>query len=523
MRTVPCRLLMAAVAAWSCTALIAQSEIEVGSYTYDDSGNITSIRNAGVLTSTYAYDTAGRMIRFTETDMSGAVIREETFEYDGYGNRTAHTTDGSRKAYPAAADTNRLVDATYSTIGDVTQHGGESYTYDPVGTLTTRTGSGGTAFYIYSADDERVGIGVDGTNGRWRFMARSLDDKVLREWSSTTWNGNWFWIEDYVYRNGLLAAAERPVAQGGIRHFHLDHLGSPRVISNQDKALYAEHRYAPFGNEITDPAQEIARGHDSPEPMKFTGHERDLTGPEFTGPALDYMHARYYKPDAGRFLSVDPVLDIKRALGDPLRWNGYAYVRNRPLISTDPTGRIIWDQLDDAAGKEQLRQQLEQKTGLKLVYKDGQLQATGEIITDANGQQIGSATARADLQKALAPGVTFIMRQTTNTAHGMAVQEGVRTFINFNKMRQVSGGNRDGGTFDFAMIVMHELLGHGVNGLHDNYSRTNPSGDTVDYENKIRRELGITNERLEYETQKDGSRYYLKFTNGRVWVPKPPQ
>ncbi|HEX2833531.1 MAG TPA: hypothetical protein VHW00_10975 [Thermoanaerobaculia bacterium] len=98
---------------------------------------------------------------------------------------------------------------------------------------------------------------------------------------------------------------------------------------------------------------------------------------------------------------------------------------------------------------------------------------------------------------------------------------GLMTYINFNKMRQVIGGSANGGTFDFAMIVMHEMLGHGVNNLHDNFSKTNPTGDTVDYENKIRGELGITNQRLEYETHKDGPRYYINFTNGRIWVPQP--
>jgi len=48
------------------------------------------------------------------------------------------------------------------------------------------------------------------------------------------------------------------------------------------------------------------------------------------------MHARYYNPNMGRFLSVDPVL------GDPPRpqsWNRYAYVRDNPIGSNDPTGK----------------------------------------------------------------------------------------------------------------------------------------------------------------------------------------
>jgi RHS repeat-associated protein len=66
------------------------------------------------------------------------------------------------------------------------------------------------------------------------------------------------------------------------------------------------------------------------EVMKFTGHERDDVN-------LDYMHARYYVPFAGRFLSVDPGRDWD--LREPQSWNMYAYVRNNPVNNTDPDGK----------------------------------------------------------------------------------------------------------------------------------------------------------------------------------------
>lgn len=48
------------------------------------------------------------------------------------------------------------------------------------------------------------------------------------------------------------------------------------------------------------------------------------------------MHARYYSPGTGRFLSVDPAgYDPKR----PQSWNRYSYVMNNPINMTDPTGR----------------------------------------------------------------------------------------------------------------------------------------------------------------------------------------
>ncbi|HYC58147.1 MAG TPA: RHS repeat-associated core domain-containing protein [Thermoanaerobaculia bacterium] len=396
MRTILHGLLMTAFATLWCVALSAQSDIEVGSYTYDHSGNVISIRVPDVLTSTYQYDAANRVIRFTETDTSGAVVRDETFEYDGYGNQTAHSAGGSRNATPAAAATNRLSDATYDAVGNLTQYQTESYGFDPAGTMTTRTGSHGTTFYIYTADDERIGIGVGGPSGTWRYMGRDLGGKVLREWTGAAGSSAWAWIEDYVYRGGELAAAERPAAQGGIRHFHLDHQGTPRVISGHNKAIYAEHRYAPFGVEITDPAQELARGHDTPEPMKFTGHERDLTGPDFDGPALDYMHARYYGPAFGRFVSPDPGRDWDLAV--PQSWNLYSYVRNNPINFTDRTGRAVFENAerlkaagDDVISRPNLQPSRDAQGAVTQTYCNFGVR---EILQEGGDHTVDGMTAR---------------------------------------------------------------------------------------------------------------------------------
>jgi RHS repeat-associated protein len=67
---------------------------------------------------------------------------------------------------------------------------------------------------------------------------------------------------------------------------------------------------------------------------KFTGQQRD------TETGLDYMHFRYYSPQEGRFVSVDPG-NAGAYAGDPQTWNGYSYVVNNPLSYTDPSGMFI--------------------------------------------------------------------------------------------------------------------------------------------------------------------------------------
>lgn len=59
---------------------------------------------------------------------------------------------------------------------------------------------------------------------------------------------------------------------------------------------------------------------------------------------LDYMHARYYNPNLGRFLSVDPEIN-RKASALPQRWNRYAYGGNNPIRLIDPDGRSEKDAL----------------------------------------------------------------------------------------------------------------------------------------------------------------------------------
>lgn len=309
----------------------------LGNYSYDDSGNISSIGPADDgLTNYYYYDSAGRLIRFArKASVAANAVSEETYEYDGYGNVTKLARGGVVDSVPVSGSTNRLTDATYDAAGNVQTYDGVTYRFDPVGTLTQKTGTWGDAFYIYTADDERIGI--EGPDDTWRYTVRDLDHKVLREWSASSWNGLLGWVQDYVYRDGKLAAAVRPDTQGGARHFHLDHLGTPRLITGPAAQEYASNDYYPFGREITDPEREVIQNRfDTPEPMRFTGHERDFAG-SFDAAPVDYMHARYYVPHSGRFLSVDPGRDWD--VMQPQSWNLYAYVRNNPLGNVDPDGR----------------------------------------------------------------------------------------------------------------------------------------------------------------------------------------
>jgi RHS repeat-associated protein len=187
-------------------------------------------------------------------------------------------------------------------------------------------GDGRTTLHGYSADGERVGT-WDSVAGGITYVLRGLDNKPLRQYRE--YYGGWTWQKDWIYRGGMLLVTVEPT---GTKYFHLDHLGTPRRITNSSRAVIASHDYYPFGEEIT------ASSQDS-EALKFTGHERDLRDPTNTTDDLDYMHARFYNPWIARFLSTDP---IGGTPGAPQSWNRYSYVLNNPLALVDPDGELVF-------------------------------------------------------------------------------------------------------------------------------------------------------------------------------------
>ncbi|NJL26808.1 MAG: hypothetical protein HC897_02475 [Thermoanaerobaculia bacterium] len=308
--------------------------LDTGIYSYDGAGNVKQIG-----TQDFRYD---RFKRMTSGEVTvGSQDRVQSASYDVYNNLLSLTTNGSTLTTSVNASTNRLtsVSALYDAAGNLTRQvrGSETYqyTYDPLGMLKYLQSTTDQAqVYLYDADDERLATydcfpGVcDSPGWELRTTVRGLGGEPLREYSTRGTNG-WQWVRDYVYGAGRMLAAVEPAEQGGetVYHFHTDHLGTPRQITNASGVQVALHSYYPFGQEATDPAQTSFT-------KKFTGHERDANGTGTAGD-LDYMHARHCSPTLGRFLSFDPIGGNPRA---PQSWNRYAYALNSPMNYTDPEG-----------------------------------------------------------------------------------------------------------------------------------------------------------------------------------------
>jgi RHS repeat-associated protein len=112
---------------------------------------------------------------------------------------------------------------------------------------------------------------------------------------------------------------------GYYRYLYTDHLGSEVLVTTEAGDVVQRRVFEPFGKVFADSTTETGR-------QRFALHEREEASGLFLTPA------RAYDPDAGRFLSVDPIL--ARPL-DPEQLNPYAYVRNNPVSFVDPSGGFV--------------------------------------------------------------------------------------------------------------------------------------------------------------------------------------
>ena len=354
---------------------------QTGAYEYDGAGNVKKI---GSDSSTY--DGVGRLTMGTT---SAGTVRQ-CASYNAFGAVTGLGT-GTTSCTPSTigvdAATNRLGSpVTYDASGNVMAWGGSSYTWNRLGQMLTTTGTGINRNYVYTADGERVldRNTLDNTRSLW---IRDLDGRVLREYGRST-AGAWSWSKDYVYRDGQLATIVTPMA---VRHVHLDHLGSVRRMTDGALKLLlvtgASRDFYPFGMEAT-AATETER-------MRFAGHQRDTFGTAGQTDDLDYMHARYYSPIVGRFLSLDPV---RGNPSQPQSWNMYSYARNNPLKYVDPTGALL--ELHGNATEKAEVASMANDNMYGVALKVSKTGAASLSSTGAIGPPTQSQAAMADVLKA---------------------------------------------------------------------------------------------------------------------------
>ena len=317
-------------------------------YTHDKVGNRLS-KAEPTTTTDYGYDRVYRLLSATPRKPGG-----ERYGYDPVGNRLSGPQ--AQQAYQYN-EGNQLL--AKSAEHGKAPNAGIFYTFDNNGNLIgkeERNGSGrAQTVTSYSYDYENRLTGVEIEQGQHRTIVtfsydpfgRRLSKVVEREANGNGQNGhgcddrrpaprvtrylydNEDIVLEYDDRGEILArylhgpGIDEPLAmkrKNTLYYYHADGLGSITALTDQDGYVVRKYDYDSFGAMKPEQRQ-------TGQPYTYTAREWDRE----TG--LYYYRARYYDPEAGRFISKDPI-GFKGGI------NVFSYVKNNPINFYDPYGLL---------------------------------------------------------------------------------------------------------------------------------------------------------------------------------------
>ena len=359
------------------------------SYTYDKNGNILTASNGTYLT-TYTYDSANQLIR-EDNQRKG---KSYTWTYDNAGNiltfNTYAYTTGSlgdvEDSVPYVygdddwGDLLTSLDGqtiSYDTIGNPTNDGTRSYTwqhgrqlaqmtkgdvtwtynYNNAGLRTGRSGTNGTSYkYVYNGSQLvqmtiLTGVGTDNVTEKIVDFSYDTNGTPL----TMKYGGN-----TYYYMVNL---------QGDVTGI-LDSSGNPIL-----DYIYTAYGQGAYGTYNTQLAPELA----AVNPLLYRGYVFDI------GTGLYYLQSRYYDPAVGRFINADGLVSTGQGL---LGNNMFAYCGNDPIAFFDPCGTCghrldFWNDCEDCGGKtihEKLKNtQLVVSSGYYVSVNIGSINVNGTI------------------------------------------------------------------------------------------------------------------------------------------------
>ena len=249
-----------------------------------------------------------------------------------------------------------------------------------------------------------------------------------------------------AYFNGRLFTSTGDAAAGS-HTVYTDHLGTPRLkLHVMTAASEARDDYYPFGQQVN---TVVDAAHD----RRFTGKERDAES------GLDYFGARYYHSVAGRFLSVDPVLDSADPT-NPQSWNRYAYTFNNPLKYVDPDGREVRVANERALGL--ILATLPDYLQSHITAENGVLSVASVTTTNANflnlAELVSSNLIIEVAVAASAPGVDLPF--DNEGFHGLSQEPGLEGNPNFNVT--VNDGAAGQSRTERIVTMAHELYVHAL-------------------------------------------------------------
>ena len=244
------------------------------------------------------------------------LVGNRLFREDSLLGRTDYLFDDNHRL-TQTTENETITNFAYDPNGSITQRGNTTYDWVNDGENRLVGVNDGTTQvrYEYNGFGERVASVVDGVQTNYLVDSSLVLPQVRLEYdqagSVTT---------EYFRGLGLVSTDDTD----GQTFFHSDGLGSTRVLTDATGGLTDRFNYDAYGVLLPDSV-----GATEETPFLFAGEQRDgATG-------LDYLRARYYDTDLGRFISKDP---FSGTLGDPFTQHDYQYAHANPVNNTDPTG-----------------------------------------------------------------------------------------------------------------------------------------------------------------------------------------
>ncbi len=289
---------------------------------------------------TYTYDSLNRIKDAAEnvTPHGGSSSQswKQAFTYDRYGNRNfdeAQTTTlvkncGVSPNFTVCAADKKIVNPAINTTNNRLSTS-DDYVFDNSGN-TTEDAHGRT--FIYDAENKQVGVKDQYNNTIGEYFYDG-DGKRVKKYVPSTDE-----LTVFVYDAGGKLIGEYSTVMETqnpkVSYSTSDHLGSPRILTDENGVTISRRDFHPFGEEIASTERIAALGYQVDDVrQKFTAYERD------DETDLDFARARMYQSKLGRFSAVDPIFESIQ-IENPQSMNRYSYTINNPLIYIDPNGEL---------------------------------------------------------------------------------------------------------------------------------------------------------------------------------------
>lgn len=275
----------------------------------------------------YSYDTAGRVV-YQGSSPQGA--NPNNFGYDGSGDPTTisrtdttsnfntytQTFDNAGEATaqnPIAGSQGTSTTSTYDTLGDLTNTtaGADTtnYSYNQVSQLVSAATPGGNANYVYSADGLSASATTNGAVSQFSWSGTASLALILSDGTN-----------DYIYGPTNQPVEQIALASSAPTYLTYAPSDDTWLSTNEAGDQTGYWGYNAYGD--------LAFGTPA-SPFGYSGQYVDST----TGLIND--RARYYQPQTGEFISVDPdISDTDTA---------YTYANDDPIANDDPTGKGFKD------------------------------------------------------------------------------------------------------------------------------------------------------------------------------------